>query len=492
MKPSCAPSSLAGRRGERAKRGSVLVLSLFCVAILSFLLASTLLTSENGYHVAFQTASWQEAIQGAEAGVDLAMAALNGGQWSAWQTASGSPPRTTPIAVTAVAATEPPGAGNYNYQTITLSHAGEGNQQVAIFVTIDPPTTLSSAPNGQWMRLRAVGTTTLTGSAQASLMAADGALRKMSFFTNRDTGRAIATPQTSRFVEVIASRNGSTHAIVLQKDILMSGSSTIDSFDSSDPTKSTLLQYDPTKRQSHGDVAMANSASADFKSCSVYGSVYYNGPAPARTAGVHGSLIPGYTNTFAGVTAPDSTWVPTDPSVISVAGTMILVAGTKTAPARYKLSALTIGGGQLLTILPSLAGGDSYIEIWVTGGLTTSGSGIVMQMPGVHSTYFVQGDIKMSGGSFINKSNVAANLLINGVDPPAGTIGSMTISGNGDFTGVINAPNYNFLISGSGEYSGALIGDTINFSGGADFHYDEALSKGGTSYSVANWYEDLH
>jgi hypothetical protein len=57
---------------------------------------------------------------------------------------------------------------------------------------------------------------------------------------------------------------------------------------------------------------------------------------------------------------------------------------------------------------------------------------------------------------------------------------------------VINAPNFSFAISGAGEYSGALIGSTIAFSGGANFHYDEALSKGGTGYSVASWYEDLH
>ncbi len=482
-------------QGHRTVDGSVLLVALFCVTIMSILLAGTLLTSENEYHVVTQAASWQEAIHGAEGGVDLAMAALNTGQWANWRSGSGSPPpRTAPPASSPGAqALGMPALGSYNYQVLTLSHAGEGNQQLTIFVTVDPPLSLATAPNGQWMRIRAVGTTTLPGRAEVSVMSADSALRRMSFFTNRDTGATLASPQASRFVEAVASRNGSSHAIVLQDQITMSSTSIIDSFDSSDATKSTLSLYDPNKRQSNGDVAMAHSAQANLGGCNVYGDVYYNGPVPAGISGVHGTLTSAYTTTFAPVSAPDpASWLPTDSLLTAITGSMVLIAGTQAKPARYKVSQLSIGGGKLLTILPSPTGGESYIEIWVTGGLTTSGSGIVMQMPGVHSTYYVQGNISMSGGSFINKSNVAANLLLKGVDPAPGTTRTMVVSGSGDFVGVINAPNYDFTISGLGEYSGALIGHTINLSGGANFHYDEALSRGTTSYSIASWYEDLH
>ena len=479
--------------GNHAENGSVLVLALFCVTILAIFLAGTLLTSQNEYHVVTQAASWQEAIHGCEGGVDLAMAALNSAQWASWQTANGIPPRTAPTgSTTAAAASGPPSPGTYNYQTLTLSHTGEGNQQVSLFVTVDAPTTLTNAPYGQWMRIRAVGTTTLPGSGEVSMVPADSALRRMSFFTNRDTGQAITTPQASRFVEAIARRNGSSHAIILKDQITMSGG-VIDSFDSSDPTKSTLSLYDVTKRQAHGDVAMANSTNATFGGANVYGNVYYNGQVPASTTNVHGTLTPGYTNTFAPVPAPDaSSWQSTNSLLTAITGSVVLTAGTQANPTRYKVSQLSIGGGQVLTINPPASGGDGYIEIWVTGGLTTSGSGIVMQMPGVHSTYYVQGAINMSGGSFINKSDVAASLQINGVDPAAGTTKQMVISGSGDFIGVINAPNFDFTISGQGEYSGALIGHTINLSGGANFHYDEALDKSSTSYSVASWYEDMH
>ena len=480
-----------GRR-PRSREASVLVLALFAIAIMSIFLASTLLTSQNEYHVVTQAASWQEAIHGAEGGVDLAMAALNSGQWANWQTASGVPPRTAPSTVTATAALAAPFPGTYNFQTVTLSHGGEGNQTVAFFVTIDAPTTLSTAPYGQWMRIRAVATTTLPGSPEVSLVPEDSALRRMSFFTNRDTGQPITTPQASRFVEAIARRNGGSHAIILQKQITMGGG-VIDSFDSSDATKSTLSLYDVNKRQSHGDVAMANSANATFGGANVYGNVYYNGQVPTGTTNVHGTLTPAYTTTFDPVLAPSSSsWQPTDPTVTAITGSTVLTAGTQSNPARYKVSQLSVGGGQVLTINPPTGGGEGYIEIWVTGGLTTSGSGIVMQMPGVHSTYYVQGDITMSGGSFINKSNIAANLTIDGVDPAAGTTKKMTVSGSGDFIGVINAPNFDFTISGQGEYSGSLIGHTINLSGGAGFHYDEALAKASTTYSVASWFEDMH
>ncbi len=471
----------------------MLVSALLVITLLSMLLASTLLISQNKYHAVVQAASWQQAIGGAEAGVELAMAALNSNDWSAWKTAVGSaPPRTPPPAgAPALAASGPPSPGAYNYQSVSLARDGAGSDPSSIFVTVDAPRSLSNAPGGQWMRIRAAGITELAGPAQISMEPKDNALRRLSFVTDRDTGKTLSRPRATRAVEAIARPNHERHAIILQERITMDGG-VIDSFDSSDPRKSTLSLYDPLKRQSHGDVAMADSTSSDLGDMPVYGNVYYNGPVPANSGGVKGALNPNFSTTFAPVTAPDpAVWKPTNRALTLLRGSAVLTAGTKANPARYKFSELTIGLGQILMINPPLGGGESYIEIWVTGSLTTSGTGIVIQLPGVHATYFVEGDILMSGGSFINKSNVAANLQINGVDPGAGETRRMAVSGLGNFVGVINAPSFNFTIADGGDYSGALIGRTFDISGRAGIHYDEALNKTQTGYRVASWYEDL-
>jgi hypothetical protein len=144
-----------------------------------------------------------------------------------------------------------------------------------------------------------------------------------------------------------------------------------------------------------------------------------------------------------------------------------------------------------LTIAPNSDGTDSYIEIWVTGKLTTSGSGYITQDPKVHVTYWVDNDITLSGNSYLNQSGLAENVVINGV----GTGHKITDSGTATFTGVIDAPGFDATISGGGAYSGSIIANSLNISGGASLHYDEALNTNGVgssvgNYAFASWFED--
>ena len=59
--------------------------------------------------------------------------------------------------------------------------------------------------------------------------------------------------------------------------------------------------------------------------------------------------------------------------------------------------------------------------------------------------------------------------------------------------GAINAPDADFTISGSGEISGSLIGKTLKNTGGANIHYDEALSRADVgapgAFRVGSWVE---
>ncbi|MBE7156983.1 MAG: hypothetical protein INR62_00860, partial [Rhodospirillales bacterium] len=77
MSPSSAAktSRIDPRAGCRCRReaGSALVMVMLMTAVLAGVAASLLLVTSSRYQTTFQSASWQEAIIGAESGVDLAM-----------------------------------------------------------------------------------------------------------------------------------------------------------------------------------------------------------------------------------------------------------------------------------------------------------------------------------------------------------------------------------------------------------------------------------
>ena len=224
----------------------------------------------------------------------------------------------------------------------------------------------------------------------------------------------------------------------------------------------------------------------------MYGDIGYSGPAIANTANVQGTISTPFSDPVTAVSAP--VWTTFNATPTDIKTSMTLTGGTQSSPARYKVKSVTVPGGNVLTLAPHAAGAESYIEIWATAGLTTSGSGYILQQPGVHVTYHIEGDVTVSGSSFNNQSNIAANNIINVVNPAVGKTQKVTVSGGGTFIGAINAPGADFTLSGAANFSGAMIGKTIVISGGASLHYDEALAKfsgsgAAASYRVASWVE---
>jgi hypothetical protein len=144
-----------------------------------------------------------------------------------------------------------------------------------------------------------------------------------------------------------------------------------------------------------------------------------------------------------------------------------------------------------LKILQHDTSANNQIYVWVTGQLKTQGSGYIAQDSNVKITWYVGGDITVSGSSYQNQSGFPANLTIIGY----GTNNKATVSsGSADFVGTMNIPGYDITISGGGSFDGAIIANTLTLSGGSGFHYDEALGTGASStigsYAFASWFED--
>lgn len=453
--------------------------ALGILAVTVLVVGSALSEARNRYRTSHQSSCWSQAAPAAEAGVELALMSAQNNSWTTngWTAAPGAP------GTAAVTKSFPLSAGVSATGTISAD------------VSVDK-ITLSGK---DWLRVRSTGRANLSGGAVSGVDPQDVMLRKLSLQRDRATGASVgSTPQATRTVEILAeptTKSLFVRPLLMQQKFTMSGG-WVDSFDSDDPTKSTGGLYDVTKRQSNGEVAIIDTQSASgLGGAPVYGNlVYGSGAAPTGTSGVTGTITTPFSETIQPVTAPTWTTFNATPTVIGTS--MTLTGGTQAAPARYKVSSVTVPGGKVLTMAPHAAGAESYIEVWVTGNFTTSGSGYILQQTGVHVTYHIAGDVTVSGSSFQNQSNRAGNNTINVISVGASSSQKVTVSGSGTFIGVINAPAAAFTASGSATMSGAIIGKTMNISGGANVHYDEALSRtggggAGGGYTVRSFVEGV-
>jgi hypothetical protein len=307
----------------------------------------------------------------------------------------------------------------------------------------------------------------------------------------------------------------------------MSGSGTVDSFNSS--LVPGNHQWSLPYRRNHGDIGIAdNTNNSDLRNTYVYGQLAYSGTVVKNTTHTLGVSTPGptappstldpntvnwwkndgftvsqpYYQTIAGVpnytsysgggSPPNTVGVPSG----NPAYTFTATGGSASSPNLIKVNGdFTVNGGTVFNLVKSNngsgSGSDQWVVIWITGKFVTSGSGYIVQAPGVHVTWVVDKDITVSGDSYQNQTGYAANNAFVGV----GTNNKFTDSGSSVFTGTVLAPHYDATISGSGDFSGALISDTITISGSASMHYDEALGAGGVNstlgnYSFASWFED--
>ena len=504
----------------------MLLTSLLTTTIISFICATSLYVASQNSSSGMQTAIWQQSLSGADTAVDRAIAALNLNSsqgWTNWKTVTSSQlPTTQPSGGSNTTAA--PSSTQYNYLVSTspsspVSGANsiiEGNASVSSWVTVDTAgLQTQNDPNGnQWYRIRATGIAAIPGLTRVSNNRLDNDLRKISLLFDRKAGGSISSPQATRTIEVIAqpvvkqqpnpTQNVWARAVTTRNGVSMAagGNSLIadvDSYDSSDSTKSTLGLYDVTKRQNHGDVALVNSTGADLNNTYVYGGLTYSGPAVKNANNVSGAISTPFNATIPDTADP--TWTP-DHTYAGGSTSPFLSggvnAGTKANPAHIKIDGdFTVAAAQAVVInTQSLLNTDpnnNYIEFWVTGNFTVAVGGLITQNSAVHATWYVDGNITVSGTSYVNLAVRAANLSFIGV----GSGHTVTNSGAGLFYGTINAPGYDVTISGAGGFYGAMIGNTLTLNGLGSIHYDEAL-KGSIPnpaftidhYAFASWIED--
>lgn len=131
-------------------------------------------------------------------------------------------------------------------------------------------------------------------------------------------------------------------------------------------------------------------------------------------------------------------------------------------------------------------------SLWVTSSLNISGQGGIWIQPGASLNLYVSAATASIAGQGVVNYNADVNSFYY-FGLPSNT--KLSLSGNGQFTGAIYAPNAEFTLGGGGndvyDFIGSSISKSVKMNGHFNFHYDEALEDNGPvrMYVVTGWNE---
>jgi hypothetical protein len=526
--------------------GSISVVALLSLVIMSIIAANVLRTVLPRFHVSHQTAGWQEARLAADAGIDLALERLNknvpdvtasGVDWTGWKvnattaaTGAALSPSNASAAPSFVAtsnaliATPAIYLDNVDVSPVVGTTAAADVQIHALYPTPLPE------PQPPWFRIRSMGTAGLPGPARAASDRMDTALRRLSLrgpmrptLAANDilTPTTVPFPNASRIVEVIARPvTPFSKAIITEQDMVLgnSGGWQVNSYDSSDPNKSGLNGVYPgdssAKIQSNGDIASNKKHGAptiyaplvDANGAEVRGNASTNGGDNPSTTSIHenitgaGGIDPTriddeFDDPLVAPTVPTPTTYNIKPNYS--AGVAFAASGDPSTEYYYRVYASDPALGSFRV------SGTGRITIIIDGDLNLgNGAGSYVEIPpNVYATIYVKGNIDFGNG-LVNttaaSSKKPGNLIIYGAPTPNadGSLPVRTLNseGNPEIAAAFYGPSYRVSLRGTAEWYGAVAAAsyTINGGGSGGFHYDEALGGAGfiEKFVIVSSFED--
>jgi len=297
------------------------------------------------------------------------------------------------------------------------------------------------------------------------------------------TGYMRAPTQTNYIVRAIQVKTKMNqrfpHALLGKGNIQCNSSGArCDSFDSTDPTKSTGGQYDPAKAQDKATIATTTKANGaiDIGNLALYGKA---GTGPGGTVSINnngnvgstawndnpvndGKIQPGH------VTDDVNMYVP-QPTLPSFFGNNLPILNGLIGAVTYDY--VLNSGDYRMASLNIPAGKSMYVagkaRLYVSGA--TSCDGTILLAPGASLDFYSGGDLAVGGA--INNPGVPKDLSIVGLS----TCTTVNYNGGAKFVGTMNAPKANITITGGAGFCGAAIGNIIKLTGGMSIHYDESL-----------------
>lgn len=278
--------------------------------------------------------------------------------------------------------------------------------------------------------------------------------------------------------------------------------------------------------------SMEVTAEVDVINADIYGTASVAGPStdaievgPNGLVGPYGTTAGTKPGAMAGITiplyeksmitesdTPTKTWQPV-PGSLTINSTEAVGDGTRSSLADgdfdiYYADSLNLTNktltvtGQVVLVLKAgattealkIGGGSGEIVLGATiGGTFVPGRLIIV----------TDGDISIAGQGVANQTKKADGTIVSGFPKyfeiwgtsKNATAQSISVSGNGNLSGVITAPNANVTLVGGGSSGGniygAISGRTIKLTGNVQFGYDKSLEDADESspYKVAAWRE---
>ena len=321
-------------------------------------------------------------------------------------------------------------------------------------------------------------------------------------------------PALEKYMEITLRRRSLfTNGVVAQNNVTWAGVPTLDSWNSDpDNNPATTVAYSPGVRAANATVASVTGNINLGAGGNVYGY--------ART-GASGSTTGGSVHDT-GTTTHDPSRVTNDfvatfPAVTLPAPTTIYTI-TGTVPTSYPRAGdlpntsdgiyyYTFASGTTITANTSIGGNTGTNKnkkvVFLmnnhqgSDAINLAGIKTITIAGGSALTVYTNGNINAVGNGLANGSPVGENppssLQIYGttVAPSTQTI---DVGGNGKLYAAIYAPEAILTMVGGGAHGGmygAVVAKTVSFTGGADFHFDEALAKLSSTnpFGVSRWKE---
>ena len=131
------------------------------------------------------------------------------------------------------------------------------------------------------------------------------------------------------------------------------------------------------------------------------------------------------------------------------------------------------------------------VVLALDNGINMSGQDAFTVAPGANITVYSAGtSVTLGGNGVINQQPPIDFILY-----CAPSVTSFSLGGNGQFSGIVVAPNVNLTMNGGGnnsmDYSGCLMVNSVTMNGHMNFHYDEALGNigGNGRFLITAWNE---
>lgn len=444
------------------EQGSVLLICLGSVIVMSLALAGYLLAVEGETNTVGRSQTWNESMVVAEAGIEDGMAMIN---------YYANSPTSISTWTNAVGACGWTASGSTYTITRTM---GQNHYRVTIDNSGAAPV-ITSVGSAYWSNPLGLGATTISRAVKVK----------------------ISANNTGLYLDGILTRGGVT----------MNGGITILSFNSQLPPWNTnppslllsTFNANATIATLESNVTAEIDATGNVH---VYGSVVTgpntNGLADIVTTGVTSigdlSWVNGGNSGIQVNHASDTlnVFIPTPPP--PPAGGVGLpgggtVGGTNYnyvfSTGTYSVSSFSMSGQKNAIV-------TGQVNLVVNGNLSMSGQSYIYLAPGAVLTTYVNGNASIAGNGIANGSGSATNLTLIG----EGT-NSISYTGNSAFVGTIDAPGDSVALKGGGStpvnFIGAIVAQSAQITGGYLFAYDEALAGLSAAepaiYRAASWQE---